>query len=192
MRGARVLATVLMVVSSGGTVLSQSLADVARNEEERRKAITTPSKVYTNADLRPGRGSTSGTLGPTPTISSGGVTTTTGDGATAAEPGEPAAEDAAPGEVRDQAFWRDRMTAARQQVDRTRVLVDAVQTRVNSLNADFVNVDDPALRAVIAGDRERALAELDRLNEELSEANARIAEIEDEARRASVPPGWLR
>lgn len=30
-----------------------SLADVARQEAERRKAVTQPSKIYTNADLRP-------------------------------------------------------------------------------------------------------------------------------------------
>ena len=33
---------------------TQSLADVARKEEERRKEIKKPAKVITNQDLRPG------------------------------------------------------------------------------------------------------------------------------------------
>ena len=39
---------------------AQSLADVARQEEERRKAIRTPGKVYTNDALRPEPASTGG------------------------------------------------------------------------------------------------------------------------------------
>src|SRR6185369_3757874 len=34
-------------------VRAQSLADVAKKEEERRKSVTAPAKVYTNKDLNP-------------------------------------------------------------------------------------------------------------------------------------------
>ena len=56
MRGLRFLAAMLIMTWSGGAVSSQSLADIARKEEERRKTVKTQSKVYTNQDLRPGRG----------------------------------------------------------------------------------------------------------------------------------------
>ena len=36
-----------------------------------------------------------------------------------------------------------------------------MQTRINALTTDFVNRDDPAQRAVIEHDRQKALAELD-------------------------------
>jgi hypothetical protein len=40
------------IIAFSGVARSQSLGDVARKEEERRKAIKTPGKIYTNDDLR--------------------------------------------------------------------------------------------------------------------------------------------
>jgi hypothetical protein len=67
-----------------------------------------------------------------------------------------------------------------------------MQTRINSLNADFVNRDDPAQRAVIERDRQKALAELARLKQSILDTKKKTADFEEEARRAGVPPGWLR
>ena len=49
-----------------------------------------------------------------------------------------------------------------------------------------------AQRAKIADDRQKALAELSRLTLDIDKANKQIADIEEEARKAGVPPGWLR
>lgn len=192
MRGLRFLAAMLIVTWSGGAVSSQSLADIARKEEERRKTVKTQSKVYTNQDLRPGRSvavQPSSTSTSTST-SSGGETAAAGSETPGAGAGPLA--DAPPPEKRDQKYWKDRLAAAQLALERARVTADAMQNRINSLNADFVNTDDPARRAVVERDRQRALAELNRLKEEVAAGAERIAEIEDEARRANVPPGWLR
>ena len=37
--------------AASSRMLAQSLADVARQEEERRKSVPAPTKVYTNKDL---------------------------------------------------------------------------------------------------------------------------------------------
>jgi hypothetical protein len=63
-----------------------------------------------------------------------------------------------------------------------------MQTRINSLNADFVNRDDPAQRAVIERDRQKALAELGRLKQGVLDTKKAIADLEEEARRAGVRP----
>jgi hypothetical protein len=55
-----------------------------------------------------------------------------------------------------------------------------------------VNRDDPAQRAVIERDRQKALAELGRLKTSVLETRKAIADLEEEARRAGVPPGWMR
>ena len=47
-------------------------------------------------------------------------------------------------------------------------------------------------RAKIADDRQKALAELARLTLDIDKANKQIADIEEEARKAGVPPGWIR
>jgi hypothetical protein len=67
-----------------------------------------------------------------------------------------------------------------------------MQTRINSLTADFVNRDDPAQRAVIERDRQKSIAELARLTKSVQDTKKAIADLQEEARRAGVPPGWLR
>jgi hypothetical protein len=41
-------------------------------------------------------------------------------------------------------------------------------------------------------ERQRSLAELDRLKIEILQHTKAIADIQEEARRAGVPAGWLR
>ncbi len=84
------------------------------------------------------------------------------------------------------------MNELRTQLQRDQTYVEALQTRVNSLSADFVNRDDPAQRAVIANDRQKATAELERLKAQIEAGKKAIADLEEEARRAGVPAGWLR
>ncbi len=84
------------------------------------------------------------------------------------------------------------MTAARTQLERSRTFADALQSRIAALTVDFINRDDPAQRSVIEQDRTKALAELERVKKEMDDQAKAIAAIEDEARRAGVPPGWLR
>jgi hypothetical protein len=67
-----------------------------------------------------------------------------------------------------------------------------LQNRIDSLWADFTARDDPAQRAVVFSDRQEAIDELAAIGAEVERLNEEIAEIEDEARRAGVPPGWLR
>jgi hypothetical protein len=67
-----------------------------------------------------------------------------------------------------------------------------LQTRVNSLTTDFSGRDDPYQRAKIAEERSKAILELDRVKADVESNRKKIGDIEDEARRAGVPPGWLR
>jgi hypothetical protein len=84
------------------------------------------------------------------------------------------------------------MKELRTQLERDEFSADAMQTQINSLTADFVNRDDPAQRAVIDRKRQQALGELDRLKKTIEGGKKAIAALEEEARRASVPAGWLR
>jgi cytoskeletal protein RodZ len=162
----------------------KSLADVAKAEEARRTAVKKPSKVYTNGSLKPDASSVVDPPPATPTNTSPATP------ATNATPSAPAA--AAKPEVKDQAYWSGRMKDARDKVSRTQLFADSLQTRINSLWTDFVNRDDPAQKAKLYQDRTAALAELERVKKELDEQSKAITAIEDEARRAGVPPGWLR
>jgi hypothetical protein len=164
---------------------SRPLADVAKQEEARRKAVKKPAKVYTNDDLRtdisPG-------VAPPPTAADAAPSNTSPSNMT---PAAPSAE-TAPAGVRDQAYWQGRIAAAREQLQRSQIFADSLQSRINALTTDFVNRDDPVQKARIEQDRKTALAELERVRKEIQDHTKAIADIEEEARRANVPAGWLR
>ena len=183
-----------LAVLAGVAASAQTLADVARTEESRRKTIKEPSKVYTNDDLKR---DVSG--GETPAPASTTKPAATGDtapspaGAEAKAPDAAGQKDAPANEpAKDRAYWSDRMKQAQDQLDRSKMFLAALETRVNALNADFVNRDDPAQRAVVERDRQRAMAEMDRVRKDIAQQTKAIADIEEEARRAGVPAGWLR
>jgi hypothetical protein len=171
-------------VAAAQSSSTKPLADVAKTEEARRQQTKKPAKVITNSDLKPDN---SKGVAPTPA----GATTTTPPTNTSpgnAAPDKPA--DAAP--AKDQAYWSTRIKTARDLLTRQQLFADSLQTRINSLTTDFVNRDDPAQRAKIETDRKTALAELEKVKKEMADTTKQIAAIEDEARRAGVPVGWLR
>jgi hypothetical protein len=77
-------------------------------------------------------------------------------------------------------------------LDRDESYTGALQTQINSLNADFASRDDPAQRALIGQNRQKALAELNRLKDAIVKDKKALDDLNDQARRAGVPPGWLR
>jgi hypothetical protein len=88
--------------------------------------------------------------------------------------------------------WPKRVTAARDALSRAQVFAEALQSRINALTTDFANRDDPAQRNAIAAERQKALAELDRVKQEIVDHQKAISAIQDDARRAGVPAGWVR
>jgi hypothetical protein len=171
-------------------LLAQSLADVAKKEEDRRKTIRAPAKVYTNKDLG---AVPPGPPPPTPAASSEAAKDADKDKADKDSTGKDA-KDAKDKDtpVKDQAYWSGRLKDLSTQVDRDQGYADAMQTRLNSLDADFVNRDDPVQRAAIDRDRQKTRAELARLTKAVQDGKKAVADLLEEARRAGVPPGWLR
>ncbi len=186
-----VLTVLVLVPSAAAGAAAQSLVEVARQERLRREALARQAgpdapttRVYTDADL----------------VYSGRLTMRVGDdepdagaesGAAATEPATPAApsEAAADG---DEERWRNRRTEARQALEQAERRAAELQTRVNRLWADFTARDDPAQRAAIEQDRVAALAELEETEAEADDLARAITDLRGEARRAGVPPGWLR
>lgn len=195
MRNSYILTGTLLVLLASKVALPQSLGEIARKEEERRKTVKTPSKVYTNESLKRDPGVSAAPVASAPPSSSQPASAQSTPASPAATPATNAPQpDAAkpPTQAKDETAWRTRISQARDQLERTKTLLDALQSRVNALSADFVNRDDPAQRAVIERDRQKALGEIERLKKEIGEYTKAVANIEEEARRAGVPPGWLR
>lgn len=184
------LAAMTALVPDGTS--GQSLAEIARREKARRAAIPEErkSKVYTNDDLRGSGGLTVGTTQRTspspPGAAQGAGGSATGSNTDADGAGAEA------GEVRDETYWRTRMTTAQEARTRAALMASALQNRADGLWAQFTATDDPAQRRIMEGQRNEALAELANTRTELEGLDRDIANIREEARRAGAPPGWLR
>jgi hypothetical protein len=167
-----------------------SLAEVARKEVERRKTAQKATRVITNANLGanevdlPPRAmpSFAGSANASPSNTSPGSPTIPG--------GQAGPAPAAGG--KDQAFWQGRLKTALDDLNRTQMFADSLQTKINSLRTDFVNRDNRVEREKIQQDLNTSLAELERLNKEINEKRKAVAAVEEEARKAGVPPGWMR
>jgi type II secretory pathway pseudopilin PulG len=179
--GRLVILGILVSLCTTGFASAQALGEVAKKEEERRKTIKTAGKVYTNGNIKPDPNAPA-TSTPAAASSSGEQSAST-----------PSTPDASSDDrKKDEASWKKRMSDEREALQRAQTFADALQSQVNALNTDYTNRDDPAQRAVIAGKRDRAIAELGRARQEVQARTKAIATIQDEARKAGVPAGWVR
>lgn len=169
-----------LIVALASMSQAQSLGDVAKKEEARRKRIAKPGKVYTNETL----GGVSDARPPAPPMG------TETPAATPAPKTAPQPEETDPRKT--ETYWRSRVAKAREGLERARTFQEALQSRINALTADFTSRDDPAQRSTVASNRQKALAELERVNGEIAGFEKELRDIEEEARKAGVPAGWLR
>lgn len=177
-------AAALILASTAAS--AQSLGDVARREQERRKTAAPAQKAYTTGDLKPAPAPAVAPPAPAPA----GQPAAVPPSPSGAQP--PAAEPEKEEPKKDEKYWRDRMQTERDALQRAQTFAEALQSRINALSTDFVARDDPAQRSVIANDRQKALAEMDRVTREIEQHTKAIADIQEEARRAGVPAGWVR
>jgi hypothetical protein len=147
-------------------------------------------KVYTNETLRGADGGEPPAAPPpqAPAATPAPGTTEKPAAPSGAKPAAPPAAEPA----KDEKFWRDRLASARDALRRSQTFADALQSQINGLYTEFVNMSDPAQRAVIEQKRLAAIAEQDRVKADIARQTRALADIEDEARRANVPAGWLR
>ena len=174
-----VIGSVVAGVLVAGVAVSsaQSLADVARTEEVRRQKIAKPSKVYTDEDVQK-------YVPPTPSAQAAAATVTALDGN-----GKPIGQQAAAeGLPSDEAGWRARLQNARDGMDRNKLLLGALeqQARGAARRADTPEGEGPA------DDNTSRAAEIKRLKGEMDAFRATLANAEEDARKAGVPPGWVR
>jgi hypothetical protein len=158
---------------------AQALGDVARDAKASRETLDRPGTVYTNESLRPDR---SPVRAPAPAASR----------AQEAAPAAEAAPDAEEGSPRDEAYWRGRIEEARGALSRAETFASALESQVNGLYAEFTACAGQPQCNEVSARRQKSLAELDRVKNEIATHTKEIASIQEEARRAGAPAGWVR
>ena len=176
---------VFVLLAGAAAAGAQSLGDLARKEEARRKAIAGSGKVYTNESLKAEPPPSPGTSAPATAVQPPAPPSL-------AQGQKPEQKPAAADETKTEPYWRQRMKDARDGLARSQTFAEALQSRINALSTDFVNRDDPAQRSQIEMDRQKAVAELERVRKEITQYQKSLDDIQEEARKAGIPPGWLR
>jgi len=163
-----------------------SLANVAKQEEARRKNIKAPSKVIKNEDLAPAP------VVSRPPSTTSDATTDASTDATKAAPAPADGEKKGTEPVKDQAYWSKRYTDLQGSVSRNETFAVALQSRINALANEYTNQGDGVQQRAIAVERQKAIDDLNRLNKEIADGKKALADFQEEARQAGVPAGWLR
>jgi hypothetical protein len=163
-----VLATI--VLGLGPAAFSQTLAEVAKKEKERRgKNSTDAKRTITDRELA---SSFSGLPPASSTVSA----PASGEGASAeAEGGEAAAQD----ETKTEAYWQNRVKGSKEKIAK---LEQQLQSE-DWGEGQRVGVDP--MGANNLGSRQG-------VEKQLAAARSELAAIQAEARKAGVPPGWVR
>jgi len=182
----RTLIVLLIAAISFGYALSgvaaQSLGEVAKREEARRKAVKTPGKVYTDDSLH---------HEPAPAVPPAAAAANPPAGDKTATPDKPA-DKATEDPKKTEGYWKQRISGERDALSRAQIFAESLQTRINALTNDFSARDDPFQRNQIAADRQKSLTELERVRKEIESHTKAIADIQEEARKAGIPAGWVR
>jgi hypothetical protein len=195
------LPIVVLGVWATTSAMAQSLADVARQEDSRRRVVQPAAKVYTNGDLAPAvqpAPSASATTAPEGTspdpLPGSAGRAAQAPPAPAAAAGDkaetaPVAADTAP---KDEAYWRNRLKGLRDQLAQNQSYAEAMQTRISVLTLEFTSRTNAAQRTRTGVERQKAIADLERLKVAIETDKKAITALEEEARRTRVPAGWLR
>jgi hypothetical protein len=167
-----VLTTLVLGLGPAGA-FSQSLAEVAKKEKERRgKNSAEAKRTITDREL-------ASSFGGLPPASSSVQTPASGEGAAAGtaegEGGEAAAQD----ETKTEAYWQSRVKGSKEKIAK---LEQQLQTD-NWGDGQRVGVDP--MGANNLGSRQQA-------ERQLAAARAELDAVRAEARKAGVPPGWVR
>ncbi len=172
-----------------------SFADAAQREALRRQLMPKTTRQLSNLNLPASAIITESSLAAAaaaaaPATSDDGSTPTpaqakTGDQAQAAAGG-------GAGDSHDEQWWRNRMASARQDLDGHQRLAAALQSQINALTTDAINRDDPAQQRKLAEDRQKAMNDLASMQKQIDADQKAVAAVQDDARRAGVPPGWVR
>jgi hypothetical protein len=180
-------AMVMVCLTGVWAVRAQSLADLAKKEEERRKATPQPAKVYTNKDLAKAPPASPSASGEKPADASKDADA---EGKDAKDAKGKGGDDKA--QVKDQAYWSKRQKDLQTKLEQDQGYASAMQSQINALTTEFTNMDDPVKRSQVEQARQKALSELNRLTKAIVDDQKALAAFQEEARAAGVPPGWLR
>ena len=175
---------------------AQSLADLAKQEKERRAEIR-DGKVITDEEAAKFR--TAPEEISSPEASAPESSTGAADSAKTEEGQEKASQADKPDpdeptdfQGRTESYWRKTMTDARQKVKDLSNEANVLQLRIAELQNRFYSMDDGFNRETIQRELQKTYYQQDLNKENLKNAEAGLQDLENEARKSGALPGWIQ
>jgi hypothetical protein len=159
------------------------LVALKKQEEERRKKISKSKQVVTDANLNK--------------VSGGGKSY----GFVQMEPEEPAAEENVSGaaknenqndEKKQSDFWKKQQIDLETKIAELKEGIAGGQNELNKLWSDFYIKNIPAEQDAIKVQISQLTNQIEQKKLFLSQAESELEDLFEKARKAGVPPGWLR
>ncbi len=173
----RALAGISLALLASVSAHGQSMAEAAHRERERRARAKQQGSgpVVTGDELKSNKGSLANDPKAAPAVAT--------QQTPAPKPGSPEPVGRALEEE-----WRRRMAEAREQVEHWRGFYDVWSVQYLAPNDYFV--DENGTKLVANAENLRKLIARAKMNLETAKQN--LLQLEEQARRENVPPGWLR
>ena len=120
------------------------------------------------------------------------ATSPEGGPAQSGEGGAAPEETTSTGYTADEQDWRRQAAERRREVATLKTRIGAMQSEVNRLLSEILQANDPNQNMRLRAEQQQAIEQLEALKKELADAQKGVQDFEEDARRAGVPPGWLR
>jgi hypothetical protein len=170
-------------------VCSQSLADLANKEKERRKEIKN-DKVITEEDAARYRGEPEKTVTePDETSAKERAEIKGSEAETRSQKSDP--DEPVDFQGRPESYWRKTMADARKKVKDLENEANVLVLKLNDLQNQFYREDDGFKRETIQRDMQKTFYEQDLNKENLAKAKDALRDLENEARKSGALPGWI-
>jgi DNA repair exonuclease SbcCD ATPase subunit len=167
----------VLVLLLAGSAFADDLAALAKKEKERRAKLGKATPVYTEADGKTGSGGSVTTLPPSAAP------------APASNPGQSPEE--------QKATWKSRADAARAEIEAAESRLRQLEQEYAAYREDMAEVPAAEIQDPMRLQKREARmvemrAGLEQQRRIVANAKKSLSVLEDAARAAGVPPGWLR
>jgi hypothetical protein len=185
MRMFATLFQIALLLAIASPAYSQSLADLANKEKERREAVKN-NRVITPEEAAKYRADT-------PAADSPDQTSATSDTGKKDTPKVDKGDSDEPVDFqgRPESYWRETMAAARERVKSLENEANVITLKIADLQNKFYSEDDGFKREGIQREIQKSFYEQDKNKEELAKARDALQDLEKEGRKSGALPGWL-
>jgi hypothetical protein len=191
MKKIALLLQMVVWIAIAATAQSQSLADLAKKENDRRQQIKN-DKVITDEQADKYRTEPLKTNAPEPAPAKPDSDKKDAENPVAKKSENPDSDEPMDFEGRPESYWRKTMAESRQKVKDLENQANALTLKIADLQTQFYREDNGFKREDIQREIQKSFYEQDKNKEDLVKAKDILQDLEKEARKSGALPGWLR